>query len=723
MEDLNLPIAVRRPRRSSIKPEPMVDVPSSPRTSAKTPRRTSKRRVRFSDPGLSASSGLTPMVGRVSVSTPKRRRHSSAPVQSTPSRFEPKSPGLPQSGEVTFLSLRQVLDGRVQRRIRRNGLSEEMNTIQQEKRRRAKESKAEIEKLKSELKARDREIYELQNATIVLDTDRIWDLEKQIQDLQSELKKRSSNANQNRGYNWTLAPRDQFPGDCMDMALDDDDFGEETMAQFVCSTPQTQRARDSFMTPPATSPTVPGSPLFPTLPALDTNIGVQAGVQADVQVGVEAGVQATFPDPNQERLEGEMSTLQLEIAKLTETLDSYKALDSRLSDKLSEFRPHTESDNTAPAIEGLEAQIEMMLQTMSDRAFALTQLTTSITKLGFSGDDASDMMISLASGFRAARLELEYLTPGEITLPLSSHGAEVLDLLLTRLREMAKKAKEDEDAIDEYHEIETSLRKQLDARVTVMDGLRAEMGKAEKLMSDKIARIRELEVANQRLKGAVDGYIRDISELEDLVQRMEREAHDAEDEHNVQLEVKRKVLTKKEDNIAELEAKLTDALQKSADLQKQMVELQESKTKDISELNRRHGAALAAGDANVMKYRGEIDRVNEALRTAHATICSLRVENSTLKTQMEQDREKASAVIDSMKEELQRVVQMSQEFLKTPTKTQAETTQGSTSSSRTVVSRGSYFSGGLARRTSRKKISRGQDSGMGLLDEDEELLF
>ncbi|KAM0428859.1 hypothetical protein ACHAPT_006659 [Fusarium lateritium] len=647
------------------------------------------------------------MVGRVSVSTPKRRRHSSAPVQNTPSRLEPKSPGLPQSGEVTFLSLRQVLDGRVQRRIRRNGLSEEMNTIQQEKRRRAKESKVEIEKLKSELKARDREIYELQNATIVLDTDRIWDLEKQIQDLQGELKKRSSNANQSRGYNWTLAARDQFPGDCMDMALDEEDFGEETMAQFVCSTPQ--RARDSFMTPPATSPTVPGSPLFPNLPTLQTTVGVQAGVQA------------ALPDPHQERLEGEISTLHLEVTKLTETLDSYKALGNRLSEKLSEFRPSTENDTT-PAIEGLEAQIEMMLQTMSDRACALTQLTSSITKLGFSGDDASDMMTSLASGFRAARLELEYLTPGEITLPLSSHGAEVLDLLLTRLREMARKAKEDEDAIDEYHEIKSSLRKQLDARVNVMDGLKAEMGKAEKLMSDKIARIRELEVANQRLKGAVDGYIRDISELEDLVQRMEREAHDMEEDHNVQLEVKRKVLTKKEDNIAELEAKLTDALQRSADLQKQMLEIQESKMKDIAELNKRHGAALAAGDANVAKYRGEIDKVNEALRTAHATICSLRVENGSLKTQLDEDREKASAVIDSMKEELQRVVQMSQEFLKTPSKTHKEE-EGSASSSRTVVSRGSYFSGGLARRTSRKKMSRGQDSGMGLLDEDEEMLF
>ncbi|KAJ4245303.1 hypothetical protein NW762_014174 [Fusarium torreyae] len=704
MEDLNLPIAIRRSRRSSIKAEPMPDVPSSPAAiPTKTPKRGTKRRVRFSDPGLSSSSGLTPMVGRFSVATPKRRRHSSAPVETTPNSIRSKSPALPQSGEVTFLPLRQVLDGRVQRRIRRNGLSEEMNTIQQEKRRRSQESKVEIEKLKADLKARDREIYELQNATIVIDTDRIWDLEKQIQDLQDELSKRSGNAmDQSRGYNWTLAAREKFSADFMDMTPDEDEFGEETMGQFICSTPS--RARTSFMTPPATSPTIPGTPNFPA-PVMTTNT---------------TGVQACLPDPHQQRLEEEVSSLQLEVTKLTETLESYRSLSGRLSEKLSEFSP-TNNDSAARS-EGLEFQIEGMLQTMSDRACALTQLTSSITKLGFAGTDASEMVTSLASGFRAARLELEYLTPGEITLPLSSHGAEVLDLMLTRLRDMAKRAKEDEDAIDEYHEIELSLRKQLDARVSVMDGLKAEMGKAEKLMSDKIARIRELEVANQRLKGAVDGYIRDISELENLVQRMEYDAHDAEDEYNVQLEVKRKVLNNKEDSIAELERKLSEALQRSADLQKEMLEVQESKLRDVAELNKRHGAALAAGDASVTKYRGEIDKVNASLRTAHATICGLRVENGGLKTQMEEERTKAKAVIDSMKEELQRVVHMSQEFL-TPKSQKAGEKELESSSSKTVVRSGSYLSGGLARRSSRKRASRGRDSGMGLLDEDEEEFF
>ncbi|RFN55046.1 glycolipid 2-alpha-mannosyltransferase [Fusarium flagelliforme] len=680
MEDLNLPIAVRRSRRSIIKPEPSCDnIPSSPMP-AKTPRTISKRKVRFSEPGISSSSsGLTPMVGRFSVATPKRRRHSSAPVETTPSTIR-STPALPQSGDVTFLPLRQVLDGRVQRRIRRNGLSEEMNVIQQEKRRRSIEAKEEIEKLRDQLKARDREIYELQNATIVVDTGRIWDLEKQIEDLQDELSKRSGRSlGEKRGYNWTLSAREKFSPEFMDMVPDEDEFGEETMAQFVCSTPSRARAREgvstSFidMTPPATSPTIPGSPLF----------------SAPIMTTTTAGVQACMPDPQQQQLEEEISSLQLEVTKLTDTLESYNALSSRLSDKLSEFKPTVESESTLPHHQ-LETQIDAMLRTMSDRACALQQLTASITKLGFHGSDASDMVTSLASGFRAARLELEYLTPGEITLPLSSHGAEVLDLMLTRLRDMAKRAKEDEDAIDEYHEIELSLRKQLDARVTVMDGLKAEMTKAEKLMSDKIARIRELEVANTRLKGAVDGYLRDISELESLVERMERDAHDAEDEYSVQLEVKRKVLSRKEDSIAELETRLSEALQRSADLQREVKEAQEAKLRDVAELNKRHGAALAAGDATVIKYRGEIDRVNASLRAAHTTICSLRVENGGLKSQMDEERTKAKAVIDSMKEELQRVVQMSQEFLTPNSKAQTtvicESEPGSGSGSSTKLS-------------------------------------
>lgn len=714
MDDLDLPIALRRTRRSLPAPESFSDAARPQPAAAKTPRKGAKRRVRFSDPGIhsgscAASSGLTPMIRRVSVATPKRR-HSSAPVGSTGKLIVSASSSLPHSGEVNFLPLRQVLDGRVQRRIRRNGLSEEMNTIQQEKRRKAQQTKAEIDRLKTELKARDREIYELQNATIIMDTDRMWDLEKQVEDLKDELAKRSvAESEQGRGYNWTLAARDPFEDDFMDMSEDEDQFGDETVAQLACSTPS--RARSSFPTPPATSPALPGTPCFRKATPRSTPMPTPMS---------HVGVQAFFSDPKQQQLEEEVASLQLEMHKLTDTLNSYKALSGRLGDKLSQFSPDTNGDSPTSPSDDLEVRIEALLQTMSDRTCALTQLKSAISDLGFSGEDASEMVIALASGFRAARLELEYLTPGEITLPLTSRGAEVLDLMLTRLRVMAKKAKEDEDAIDEYHQIELSLRQQLDARVTVMDGLKGEMSKAEKLMGDKIARIRELEVANERLKGAVDGYVRDLSELEGLVQQMERDNRDAEATRHAQLESNRRVLCSKEDVIAELETKLTDTLQRSADLQKQMVELQDAKSKEMTSLNQKHGASLAIRDSRVVELRGEIDRVNESLRVAHETVLGLRVENGGLRTKMDEERTKAKAVIDSMKGELQRVLQMSQDFLNTPKKSDAA--PGPRSPPATVVRRtgpGGFLAAGLAKRRSQKR----HDSGMGLLDEDEVEMF
>ncbi|CAM1508880.1 Fc.00g026190.m01.CDS01 [Cosmosporella sp. VM-42] len=711
MADNDLPIALRRSRRSRVKSEPCSS-PAGPRMTAKTPRRGGKKSVRFSDPGpssTSASSGLTPMLRRASVATP-RRRHST-PLRGSGNGVLPKSPGLPESGDVTFLPLRQVLDGRVQRRIRRNGMSEEMNNIQQERKQRALETKAEIDQLKAELKARDREIYELQNATIVMDTDRVWDLEKQIEQLRSELDKKSgSNADQTRGYNWTLAARDPFSDDFMDMGPDDEVFGDATMAQLQCSTPS--RARSSFPSPPATSPLLPAFP-----PSSPSSRPVTHMLKSS-----NVGVQASFADPAQGRLEAEVVSLQLEVCKLTTTLDSYKSLSSRLANRISTAAPASDTDSPASSTEALESQVEALLRSMSDRTAALTQLTSSISDLGFPGSDACEMITSLSSGFRAARLELEYLTPGEIALPLSSHGAEVLDLLLTRLRIMAKKAKEDEDAIDEYHDIEQSLRKQLDARVSVMDGLKAEMSKAEKLMSEKSVRIKELEVANERLKGAVDGYIRDISELEKLVERMESDGRDSNATHQAYLESNRRILSSKEDNIAELEAKLSHALECTADFQRQMVEMQEGKTKDIASLNRKHGTDLALRDARVMELRREIDRVNDMLRAAHETVRGLRVENGGLMSQLDQERNKAKTVIDSMKEELQRVLQISQDFLNTPKPTRQRNSEGETPNEGSTTRPGDYLSAGLARRRS-KNMRRRHDSGLYLLDEDEVDMF
>ena len=172
------PLAVRRKRRMSTgltgapdlqKTVPTVEVEQSSSQPPKTPTKP-KKRVRFSDPGpepspSSPSTGLTPYLKRTSFispalasSTPKLRaistRSTSLPVQlstSLPSPLLSSSP-ISLSGEFQFAPLRQVLDDRLKRRLRRNKLSVEMNEMNEEKRSDIK-LKQEIETLKDNLAA------------------------------------------------------------------------------------------------------------------------------------------------------------------------------------------------------------------------------------------------------------------------------------------------------------------------------------------------------------------------------------------------------------------------------------------------------------------------------------------------------------------------------------------------------------------------------------------
>ncbi|KAF0319664.1 hypothetical protein GQ607_013144 [Colletotrichum asianum] len=745
MSSDELPLALRRTRRSAAGATSAASAPvPSP---VATPHRASKRKVRFSDPGpvstprtttRLSSTGLTPMIRRTTLNkgTPSTSRRHSAPVSRTPSGSgATPSSDLPHSGEVHFLPLRQVLDGRVQRRIRRNGLSEEMNTITAEKRRRAQETKAEIDGLRAQLKEKDAEIYELQNATIVIDMERIWGLEREVETLKEQLSNRSGVRGQSC-YDWTLAARGPYVDDYMETdtieaesvagdrtLADETAFGDATMAEFVCSTPT--RVRSSFLTPPLTSPVAEG-PMTPS--------SHRGSIAPPSQCN--AGVQTSFRDTEKDSLQEELTSLRAEMSKLTNTLESYTSLTARLSDQLSAFTPSATGDSEP--LQTIEEQVTHLLRTVSDRTAALLDLNSSLSDLGFPGSDASEIITSLAASLRTARLELEYLTPGEITLPLSSHGAEVLDLLLTRLRDLAKRGKEDEAAIDEYHQLELSLRQQLGARVAAMDSLNEDLARAKAQLAQKDAAAAELRVSVDRLKGAVNGYIRDVMELEGVIGKMEGENRDAMATKDAQIEVGRRVLRSKEDVIAQLEGKLADAVAQTKAFRRRLDESEEGRVREVASVNRRSGQALAVRDARVAELREEVGRVNDSLRAAHESIKNLRIEKKGLEGKMAEERVGAKKVIDQMKAELERVVSMSREFLAdeveestTPTSTPpravgrtpkkvmepAAGVSKSPLAGGTVVRQG-LLSGELVRRVSGRK-RRKYDSGLGFLDEDE----
>ena len=680
--DDDLPIALRRARRTStIRSEPATNT-----LPAKTPR--SRRHTRFSDPGLLGSpTGLTPSLRRTSLATPRRRQ--SAPLP---------RPAAEQTAELSFAPLRQVLSGRVTRRLRRNGLSEEMNAIEAEKRQRASQQR-EMDSLRAQLKEKDLEIHRLQNETIVIDTERIWDLEKQIADLRRELDDKTVpgyNDTVAFSYDWTRVARDPFA----DETSAAEHFGDATMADIQCSTPS--RARHSFPSPPLTSPMAPATPR-----CVDTPVA-------------HAGVQTSFRDEEKDGLEEEVASLQLEMGKLGATLEGYASLVERLNARLASYEP----ENGGEPRDEVESRMEGLFRALSDRTAALLELTSSLSQLGFPGDDAPSIIASLASGFRAARLELEYLSPGESILPLNSRGAEVLDLLLARLRDLSRRTKEDESTIDEYHELELSLRKQLSARVEVMDVLKAELEKAKGDAEENAKRVEDLEVAVSRLRGAVDGYVRDVGELEKLVERLDTEGETKTkeiQERDGKIEILNEYVgngrTKEGElraQVVDLESKLSDSVALTEKLKAEVTALQGAR----SSLNKQHGAALALRDARVAELRAEIDRLGGSLRGAHSTIQTLRVDNSGLEGRIAEERSRAKEMIDEMKGELQRVLSMSEKLFEGEASADGERREGGEAGGRSAKrSRvGELLSGGLARRRSKR---RRPDSGLGLLEEDE----
>lgn len=244
------PLAVRRKRRIStglVDPvdvntvQPSAKVDQSAPTFAKSPSKA-KKRVRFSDPGLetsttTSSTGLTPYLKKTSFtsyasaappSTPqllatasRRRSLPSELSTSLPSPSLSPSP-ISLSGEVQFAPLRQVLDDRLKRRLRRNNLSEEINGIDEEKRSETRWAR-EIHKLKGQLFLAKQEGKEhgdeIGGATA--SAERIQALEQELASLKEETRERSRTVEPIAGSNvFSEAPSPE-----MDIFIDGaDDF-------------------------------------------------------------------------------------------------------------------------------------------------------------------------------------------------------------------------------------------------------------------------------------------------------------------------------------------------------------------------------------------------------------------------------------------------------------------------------------------------------------------
>ena len=452
------PLAIRRKRRISTGVADPVNTSSvqqveenGPRKPLTTPTKP-KKRVRFSDPGpdavtASSSTGLTPHLSRASFAprsretSPTRRslsrpsplapasRRLSLPTQlstSLPSPSLSPSP-VPLSGEFQFAPLRQVLDSRLKRRLRRNHLSEETNDIDAEKRSKA-QYEQEIKSLRDQLAMARESEKEHSDGTVesAANSEMIRNLQQELEELKRERSTTAEPISNDAGIQGPLTPEIRI--------FVDDNNNEPSSSAIEAQQP----------------------------PKPEINIFVDED-DSDVFIAPESDDNGALRD---------VGPVQA-CASVTEA-----------ATQASLPSPHAET-------------------------------------------------------FRAARLSLEYLFPGEIALGLIPEDPKPLfDVMLERMQTLRAQTFMAEDALSRTQTQETNLRNQFNAVLEQLDRARkyaeglSTRTSTEKARADASqARVQMLEISVQAATGKVNELEKDADEKDRSIQKLQ----DALDTYRVEV--------------------------------------------------------------------------------------------------------------------------------------------------------------------------------------------
>lgn len=302
----------------------------------------------------------------------------------------------------------QILDPHTKRRIRRNGLSAEMNEAYEEKRARKERTLAELRRARDDLKARDAEIERLRELTALFDSSRhhedgdegeasrVEELERELERLREQVMGRRGGGDDHDDHDddpllssppvaraeheedddgWGVMGGMSDGGSDAggDLGHDFDEFGESSVAELESGgtpaqhrhhrqqqhskgvRPAALRLHGPALTPPSTSPTkLPSSPVrevhsspssSSTAAEAKTSSACDAGVQAAATASADAASQACIPDPSTSALHDELSALRAEVESLNDTLQERDSLRARVGEKLA---LHQLSSSTIP---------------------------------------------------------------------------------------------------------------------------------------------------------------------------------------------------------------------------------------------------------------------------------------------------------------------------------------------------------------------------------------
>ncbi|KAK7746718.1 hypothetical protein SLS53_001905 [Cytospora paraplurivora] len=616
-----------------------------------------------------------------SISTPlglkrKRQRHSTGSFGPPSKRYrQDDSGGKSYVGEdenevVHIFPLRQILDSRIRRRIRRNGLSEEMNTILAEKRTRRRKTEEEVQRLRDEMAGKDAEIERLrgtESSMMILepegrDMTRLQELEKRVAQLKEELSNTSSahlesTQHDDSGIGMSDGLWDNDSDDGRMDVDDEDTFGNSTAAELQCNTtpghPAKTWACDSsplrnsgptLISPPSTSPTRPLSPN--TERRQEPSLFCNNSTMTTIITTCDASLQVCIPGPEEVRMEEEANSLRSELASLHHSL---QPLEAHMREKLSD-------DQRGCNDMDFDLQLDILLQDQAEKAARLAELQSLLSSLSSapsenSKEDFTDQVTSLkrlAETLRSVRPALVDLSPGD-ALP---DGVDaVLDLAIQRLRHLSRESREKDESLKE---IEESL-KEMDDSLKEIDESFKEKDEVLKQREAMIQHQDEIIKDGDRLIDERDSQIRDrdsrISALELDVQRLNsnitdlealaRRLGEGETLLRSQLNAERETSSRRDETLRDTEAKLTDVLEQAAALRAQLAE------RDMQLIHR---------DARLAGLRGEVERLGGALAEAHGQLRAARGDAA-------RDKVKAQNAVVAMRAQLLQALSVGEGFL------------------------------------------------------------
>ena len=598
--------------------------PIKPQFIASTPAKGLRsKKVRFTTNTLPedlSTTGLTPAVRRAGLATRKRRT-------STPARlgYVPSSPSS-EADFVQFTPLRQALDDRTKRRIRRHGLTDVVNEHDSERR--------ENTHLRHEIRRKDRELAQmkeqLEEVQQQVDSQERASQRDEVQSRVDEIENELSTLRRSFGAvtgeeNWDHVPRRSSGpgsegGDTIQIYEDDTDPYQDDL-------------------------------LPPAVPVQDRVDATLMSLELASARQEKQNLLSSF---------GGRSTRSFDASDLNFADSPSRPKNiSQAQDPMSRTSPHD-----------IQKQLRAAKARADDAELALTALENEVRALGFmkaSDPSAMGCLEALAGHFREIRLQLEDLVPGETVF--SFNNPALFPELTEKLRKVISDLAARDAELKTLRNQEKSLRGNFDHALAAGDKAAKKVKELESAIEDAAEETlhirmksqqleRDLETSeadSQRLREALQNYRKEVRRLEDLITSVEAQ-------HGIALAEVQATAQQWETTASDMDAKAaaeTVGRQKAEESAvarlRRITELDESlsKMKDIAEQKEQQLNDLQGRhDTELSGVHDRNTTLANALTNANAEVEKLRTAYSKLEEQYLYEVQQGTLTVEEIQHQM-----------------------------------------------------------------------